>query len=43
MIEPDKLGEFGLQLLTAHKLGLGGGSYQAHAIHYADVLCANLR
>ena len=42
-LEPDKLGEFGVQLLTAFKLGLGGDRYRDAAVHYADVLCKTFR
>jgi hypothetical protein len=42
-IEPDKLGEFGVQLLTIYKLKLGGANYRDAAVHFADVLCKNMR
>ena len=42
IIEPDKIGEFGLHLLTAYKL-FGTTEYRLAVIHYADVLARNVR
>jgi hypothetical protein len=45
IIEPDKLGELGVQMLTLYKIGKWANKEagKAAAIHYADVLCANFR
>ena len=42
IIEPDKIGEFGLHLLTGYKL-FGTTAYRSAVIHYADVLARNMR